>query len=67
MPKFFVKSNQINENTIKIMGTDVNHIVNVLRLKIDDEIHICNEETGVNYNTKILQMEKCNIQVIIVM
>ena len=32
MPKFFVKSNQINENIITILETDVNHISNVLRL-----------------------------------
>lgn len=65
MPKFFVKSNQINKNEITIKGTDVNHIVNVLRLKINDEIHICNEETGDNYNTKIEELNKeivkCNI------
>lgn len=65
MPKFFVKSNQIEENIITILGTDVNHIVNVLRLKIDDEIQVCNEETGVNYNTKIVELNKefvkCNI------
>ena len=65
MPKFFVKSNQINEKTITILGTDVNHIANVLRLKIDDEIQICNEETGINYNTKIIELNKefvkCNI------
>ena len=65
MPKFFVKSNQINENMINILGTDVNHIVNVLRLKVDDEIYICNEETGDNYNSKIVEIDKelvkCNI------
>lgn len=65
MPKFFVKSNQINENTIKIIGTDVNHIANVLRLKIDDEIQVCNEDNGTNYRTKIIEINKemvnCNI------
>ena len=58
MPKFFIKSNQINEKTITILGTDVNHIANVLRLKVDDEIQICNEETGINYNTKIIGLNK---------
>lgn len=65
MPKFFVKNNQISENAITIYGTDVNHIINVLRLKVDDEIHICNVDTKVNYNAKIIglnkEMVKCNI------
>ena len=65
MPKFFVKDNQINENVVSIIGTDVNHIANVLRLKVDDEIQVCNEETGINYKTKIIEINKeavkCNI------
>lgn len=35
MPKFFVSDNQIkNDNIIEIIGEDVNHISNVLRLKM---------------------------------
>ena len=34
MPKFFVKNEQITDNKITIIGEDVNHIKNVLRLKI---------------------------------
>ena len=41
MPKFFVSNNQIRDEEIHIIGEDVNHIVNVLRLKIDNEIYIC--------------------------
>ena len=33
MPKFFVTNYNINNNEIKIMGKDVNHIKNVLRKK----------------------------------
>lgn len=42
MPKFFVNQDDLNleENTITIHGQDVNHIANVLRLKIDDKIEI---------------------------
>ena len=42
MKKFFVYEDQIdNENKIiKIQGSDVNHIVNVLRLEINDDIEI---------------------------
>ncbi len=33
MPKFFVKSNQISNNQIQILGEDVKHITQVLRAK----------------------------------
>ena len=69
MSKFFVKSNQINNNEIKILGTDVNHIKNVLRLSIGNEINICNEETSVNYTAKIDKLEKdyiiCKIEKVV--
>ncbi|MCL2342076.1 MAG: 16S rRNA (uracil(1498)-N(3))-methyltransferase [Firmicutes bacterium] len=54
MPKFFVKNDQINGNEISIVGEDVNHIVNVLRLKEEDEINICNTDTSENYIAKIV-------------
>ena len=44
MPKFFINSNQISQNKIVILGNDVNHIKNVLRKRIDDEILICNKD-----------------------
>lgn len=58
MPKFFVKSNQINNNKIQILGDDVNHIVNVLRMKKEDELQVCNQETGENYMSKITETAK---------
>ena len=48
MSKFFVKSNQVEGNLIKIEGTDVNHIKNVLRQKEGDEIVICDSEKQKN-------------------
>lgn len=62
MPKFFVKQEQINENIVNIIGDDVNHIKNVLRLKIDDKINICNITNGENHISKIINIEKQNIQ-----
>ncbi len=58
MQKFFVKNNQIEENIINIIEEDVNHIINVLRLKREDEIQICNQETAKNYIAKIVQYDK---------
>ena len=42
MYRFFVEPSQIQDTKIIIMGRDVNHIKNVLRMKIGEEIVICN-------------------------
>ena len=61
MPKFFVKNNQIDDNQIKIMGEDVNHISNVLRMKNNEAVQICDIETSQNYSAKIIEQNKQNI------
>lgn len=58
MSKFFVKTEQIKNNNIIINGDDVNHIINVLRMKKGDEIQVCNQEIGDNYNAQITQFTK---------
>lgn len=62
MPKFFVTTNQIKNNTITILNSDVNHIANVLRLKCKDEIVICNNDSGITYKTIIDKIEKESIE-----
>lgn len=61
MPKFFVKSNQIEYNRINLIGEDVKHISNVLRKQVDDEINICNIDTSENFLCKIVKISKENI------
>lgn len=63
MFKFFVKREQIVENKIKIYGEDVNHIVNVLRLRDSDEIIVCNKDDGRSYVTKINNIDKEFVEV----
>lgn len=53
MRKFFVSSNQINNNQIQIINEDVNHIKNVLRLEIGEKIKICDKNTHINYISEI--------------
>ena len=87
MYKFFVKSNQIEENNnIKnakieedtskssnannnliatIIGEDVNHIANVLRLAIGESLIICNKDTGISYNATISKISQEFIECII--
>ena len=61
MPKFFVKDNQVEDNKITILGDDVNHIANVLRMKVGDEIQICNTDTTENYNVELNEFSKDSI------
>lgn len=65
MPKFFVAENQINNNKIKIIGDDVNHIKNVLRQKSGDKITICDISKEQDYLCEIDKIEEksidCNI------
>ena len=65
MPKFFVNNNQIKEDRIIITGEDINHIKNVLRLKIDDNIQICNLDTAKNYTCGIAKLNDNSIECII--
>ena len=62
MPKFFVRDEQVNGNNIIIIGEDVNHIRNVLRMKKGDQLQVCNSETGNNYLVEIQRLEKEQIQ-----
>lgn len=57
MYKFFVEENQLQEDIITILGEDVNHIKNVLRLQKEEEIQIGNLATQENYQCKIQEIE----------
>lgn len=52
MHHFFVKQEQVKEKEIVLEGSDVNHLKNVLRVKIAEELLICDEE-GKEYTCKI--------------
>lgn len=62
MPKFFVTNHNINNNEIKIMGKDVNHIKNVLRKKKGDKLIICNTDTSMDYLCEIAKLEEAEIK-----
>lgn len=54
MYQFFVAPEQINGKDIRITGSDVNHIKNVLRMKIGEEIAVSNGVDGKEYRCEIL-------------
>ena len=58
MPKFFVKGEQIKNEIVTILESDVNHIKNVLRLNLEDEIQICDTSNRQNYLCQITEMKK---------
>lgn len=62
MYKFFVSQEQIEENKAIITGEDVNHIKNVLRLTIGENICICNKETSKSFMCKILSFENSEVK-----
>ena len=58
MQKFFVETKQIKENKINIIGPDVKHITNVLRMQEKEKIQVCNHETAKNYIVEIQEIQK---------
>ena len=61
MYRFFIKKENIIENEAIILGEDVKHISNVLRLVTDDKIVLCDEE-GKDYLVSITNIEKNKIK-----
>lgn len=53
MYQFFVEPSQIQEKKIIITGSDVNHIKNVLRMKVGEEIAVSNGVDGREYRCGI--------------
>lgn len=65
MHKFFVSSDQIQNKLVKIIGEDVKHISNVLRLQPLDKVIVCDKGVNNSYVAEIINMNKeyteCNI------
>ena len=61
MYKFFVKEEQIEDKRINIIDEDVNHIKNVLRLEIEENICICNKDTSKSYMCKIIEYDNNSV------
>ena len=58
MQKFFVEHAQIEGNKTKIIGSDVNHITNVLRLDIGEKILVGDKQLGETYFGSIVEKSK---------
>lgn len=64
MYQFFVEPGQIhiNDKTVIITGGDVNHIKNVLRMKIGEEIAVSNGQDGKEYRCGIAAFEEDQVR-----
>ncbi len=61
MYQFFVNPSQIQGKTVTILGGDVNHIKNVLRMKPGEEISVSNGQDGREYRCGIVALEEGQI------
>ena len=63
MHRFFVSPNQININDkiVTILGSDVNHIKKVLRMKAGEEIAVSDGQDGKEYRCAIASFEEDSI------
>lgn len=58
MYQFFVEPHQISDKTVRIEGADVNHIKNVLRMKVGEELSVSNGVDGKEYRCGIVAMDE---------
>ena len=58
---FFVEPSQICDKTVTIIGGDVNHIKNVLRMKVGEELAVSNGMDGKEYRCAISSFEEDKI------
>lgn len=58
MYQFFVEPGQICDKTVTILGGDVNHIKNVLRMKVGEELAVSNGTDGKEYRCAIVAFEE---------
>lgn len=52
MPRFFVRQNQIEEGTVRLIGDDAHHVARSLRMAVGDGITVCDMQ-GNEYSCRI--------------
>ena len=63
-PYFFIDPHNIEGNRIKIKSEDRNHLINVLRSKIGDTVHV-SDDAGYRYETEISDINKTEAVLVI--
>ncbi len=57
MPKFFIKKEDINNNSIKITGGDASHISKVLRTEVGETLTLCDGD-GTDFLSEVTEISK---------
>ena len=66
MYKFFVNKSQLESEKVNVLGDDINHIKNVLRLKIDETVLICVKEMEQSFECKLTKIDEDLVQASII-
>lgn len=61
MQRYFVTPEQIVDNTVRIQGSDVHHMYNVMRYRVGDEV-ICCDGKGMDHRVKISMIRNQEIE-----
>ncbi|WP_105619792.1 16S rRNA (uracil(1498)-N(3))-methyltransferase [Vallitalea okinawensis] len=62
MARFFINPDQVSQGSIEIIGDDVNHIKNVLRISVGDDLTLC-DGTGKDYEGTIDIISNTSIKI----
>ena len=65
MPRFFVNTNEIENNTLFVSGDDARHIARSIRMAVGDEVTLCGED-GLDYICRLTKIrdELCECDII---
>ena len=61
MYQFFTEPSNINDKSVIIEGSDVNHIKNVLRIKPGEEISVCFGLDGREYGCEVVSFSDVRV------
>ena len=62
MYQFFTEPSNINDKSVIIEGSDVNHIKNVLRIKPGEEISVSNGIDGREYRCEVVSLSDDRVE-----
>lgn len=60
MQRYFIKNEQLKNDLIYIDGQDLHHIKNVMRMRLEDIVEVCDEEENL-YICNIIEINKNNV------
>ena len=65
MPRFFIPTENLSENTLKITGNDARHIARSLRMAVGDEVTVCDMQ-GRTHTCRLTKIrdEECELDII---